>query len=119
MIGIIQLGQGVAVNALLRLGVDLVTIRSEVEEESKKKNSDETAKGENEITHTPRLKKIIALAEKAKEMNHSYVGTEHLLLGILRDDGGLASKILKKLDIDLKSCRNEVLAEIDPNFEDR
>ena len=118
LIGIIQLGQGVAVNALLRLGVDLVTIRSEVEEESKKKNSDETAKGENEITHTPRLKKIIALAGKeAKEMNHSYVGTEHLLLGILRDDGGLASKILKKLDIDLKSCRNEILAEIDPNFE--
>jgi ATP-dependent Clp protease ATP-binding subunit ClpC len=118
LIGIIQLGQGVAVNALLRLGVDLVTIRSEVEEESKKKNSDETAKGENEISHTPRLKKIIALAGKeAKEMNHSYVGTEHLLLGILRDDGGLASKILKKLDIDIKSCRNEVLAEIDPNFE--
>ncbi len=118
LIGIIQLGQGVAVNALLRLGVDLVTIRSEVEEESKKKNSDKTAKGENEITHTPRLKKIIALAGKeAKEMNHSYVGTEHLLLGILRDDGGLASKILKKLDIDLKSCRNEILAEIDPNFE--
>ena len=49
LIGIIQLGQGVAVNALLRLGVDLVTIRSEVEEESKKKNSDKTAKGENDV----------------------------------------------------------------------
>ncbi len=118
LIGIIQLGQGVAVNALLRLGVDLVTIRSEVEDESKKNNSDATAKDENEISHTPRLKKIIALAGKeAKEMSHSYVGTEHLLLGILRDDGGLASKILKKLDIDIKSCRNEILAEIDPNFE--
>ena len=118
LIGIIQLGQGVAVNALLRLGVDLVTIRSEVEDESKKQNSDATAKDENEISHTPRLKKIIALAGKeAKEMSHSYVGTEHLLLGIMRDDGGLASKILKKLDIDIKSCRNEILAEIDPNFE--
>jgi ATP-dependent Clp protease ATP-binding subunit ClpC len=118
LIGIIQLGQGVAVNALLRLGVDLVTIRSEVEDESKKNNSDATAKDENEISHTPRLKKIIALAGKeAKEMSHSYVGTEHLLLGILRDDVGLASKILKKLDIDIKSCRNEILAEIDPNFE--
>ena len=55
--------------------------------------------------------------KEAKEMSHSYVGTEHLLLGILRDDVGLASKILKKLDIDIKSCRNEILAEIDPNFE--
>ena len=118
LIGIIQLGQGVAVNALLRLGVDLVTIRTEVEDESKKKNSDATAKNEKEISHTPRLKKIIALAGKeAKEMSHSYVGTEHLLLGILRDDGGLASTILKKLDIDIKSCRNEILTEIDPNFE--
>ena len=118
LIGIIQLGQGVAVNALLRLGVDLVTIRSEVEDESKKQKSNENPNKKEEITHTPRLKKIIALAGKeAKEMSHSYVGTEHLLLGILRDDGGLASKILKKLDIDIKSCRNEILAEIDPNFE--
>jgi ATP-dependent Clp protease ATP-binding subunit ClpC len=119
LVGIIQLGQGVAVNALLRLGVDFVTVRAEVEKATKNnKNKDQKEKPGGEITHTPRLKKVIALAGKeAKELSHSYVGTEHLLLGILRDKDGLASRILHQLDIDLESCRAEVLAEIDPNFE--
>lgn len=117
LIGIITLGQGVAVNALLRLGVDFVAVRAEVEKESQKnKNKDQKPNGE--ITHTPRLKKVIALAGKeAKELSHSYVGTEHLLLGLLRDNEGIAYRILKNLDIDLESCRKEILAEIDPSFE--
>ena len=119
LLGIIQLGQGVAVNALLRLGVDFVSIRTEVESATKDADKKNQTKGKkDDITHTPRLKKVIALAGKeAKELGHSYVGTEHLLLGILRDDEGLASRILKKLDIDLERCRGEVMAEIDPTYE--
>ena len=117
LVGIITLGQGVAVNALLRMGVDFVTVRAEVEKEANKnKNKEQNKKGD--ITHTPRLKKVIALAGKeAKELSHSYVGTEHLLLGLLRDTEGIAYRILKNLDIDLETCRNEILVEIDPTFE--
>lgn len=118
LIGIVTLGQGVAVNALLRLGVDFSELRLRVRNESDKSNAKNKSADPNEITHTPRLKKIIVLAGKeAKELGHSYIGTEHLLLGILRDKESLASKILNKLDIELDSCRKEVLTEIDPNYE--
>ena len=62
LVGIITLGQGVAVNALLRMGVDFTTIRAEVEKEAKKnKKENNNKKAEKDITHTPRLKKVIAL----------------------------------------------------------
>ena len=119
LVGIITLGQGVAVNALLRMGVDFTTVRSEVEKEAKKNAKDSKKKTtEDSISHTPRLKKVIVLAGKeAKELGHSYVGTEHLLLGLMRDKEGLASRILSSLDIDVETCRKEILMEIDPNFE--
>jgi ATP-dependent Clp protease ATP-binding subunit ClpC len=119
LVGIITLGQGVAVNALLRMGVDFAKVRSEVEKESKKNKKENNKKAEKEITHTPRLKKVIALAGKeAKELSHSYVGTEHLLLGLLRDNEGIAFRILNSLDVDIETCRKEILIEIDPNYED-
>ena len=118
LVGIITLGQGVAVNALLRMGVDFVSVRAAVEKESKNHTNDQKKPKNSEMTHTPRLRKVIALAGKeAKDLSHSYIGTEHLLLGLLRDADGLAHKILTELDIDLETCRSEVLAEIDPNFE--
>jgi len=118
LVGIITLGQGVAVNALLKLGVDFVSVRSGVEAECKKNNKGQKFDKNKELTHTPRLKKVIALAGKeAKNLSHSYIGTEHLLLGLLLEKDGLAYKILNNLDIDHESCRKEVLAEIDPNFE--
>ena len=49
-------------------------------------------------------------------MNHSYVGTEHILLGLLREGEGVAARVLKSLDVDIERCRNEILAELDPNF---
>ena len=77
----------------------------------------QNCKPEGEITHT-RLKKVIALAgQEAKELSHSYIGTEHLLLGILRDQENLASKVLNDLDIELDICRKEILSEIDPHYE--
>jgi ATP-dependent Clp protease ATP-binding subunit ClpC len=97
------------------MGVDFVAIRNEVE---KNTHTEKSKKLDDNITHTPRLKKVIALAGKeAKKLNHSYVGTEHLLLGILQDDEGKAGSILRNLDIDVDTCRKEVLAEIDPSFE--
>ena len=60
---------------------------------------------------------MLALANKeAKALNHSYVGTEHLLLGLLREGEGVAARVLKRLDVDIQRTRNEILAEIDPNF---
>src|SRR6185295_143852 len=65
----------------------------------------------------PRVKKVLALAAKeAKALNHSYVGTEHILLGLLREGDGVAARVLKNLDIDLERARQEVLKELDPNF---
>jgi ATP-dependent Clp protease ATP-binding subunit ClpC len=69
------------------------------------------------IPYTPRVKKVLALAGKeAKALNHSYVGTEHILLGLLREGDGVAARVLKNLDVDIERTRNEILRELDPNF---
>jgi len=69
------------------------------------------------IPYTPRVKKVLALAGKeAKALNHSYVGTEHILLGLLREGEGVAARVLKSLEIDIERTRNEILKELDPNF---
>jgi ATP-dependent Clp protease ATP-binding subunit ClpC len=69
------------------------------------------------IPYTPRVKKVLALAGKeAKALSHSYVGTEHILLGLLREGEGVAARVLKNLEIDIERTRNEILKELDPNF---
>jgi ATP-dependent Clp protease ATP-binding subunit ClpC len=69
------------------------------------------------IPYTPRVKKVLALASKeARALNHSYVGTEHILLGLLREGEGVAAQVLKSLEIDIERTRNEILKELDPNF---
>jgi len=114
LLGLIKLGQGVAVNVLERMGLDLDTVRVEVE---KQVGSGSGQKPVGNIPYTPRVKKVLALANKeAKSLNHSYVGTEHLLLGLLREGEGVAARVLKSLEVDIQRTRNEVLAEIDPNF---
>src|SRR5207247_7085657 len=66
---------------------------------------------------TPRVKKVLALASKeAKALNHTYVGTEHILLGLLREGDGVAARVLKNLDVDIEQTRQEILKELDPNF---
>src|SRR5260370_5853304 len=67
--------------------------------------------------YTPSVKKVIALAVKeAKALNHTYVGTEHILLGLLREGDGVAARVLKNLDVDIEQTRQEILKELDPNF---
>ena len=114
LLGLIKLGQGVAVSVLERLGLDLETVRMEVEKEV---GTGPDTKISGSVAYTPRVKKVLALANKeAKSLNHSYVGTEHLLLGLLREGEGIAARVLQRLEVDIQSTRNEILAEIDPNF---
>ena len=114
LLGLIKLGQGVAVSVLQRMGLDLESVRMEVEKEV---GTGPDTKSSTNIPYTPRVKKVLALANKeAKQLNHSYVGTEHILLGLLREGEGMAARVLTSLSVDLQTTRNEVLAEIDPNF---
>lgn len=114
LLGLIKLGQGVAVNVLQRLGLDLETVRLEVE---KKIGTGPDQKTIGNIPYTPRVKKVLALAGKeAKALNHSYVGTEHILLGLLREGDGVAARVLKDLEVDIEQARQEVLKELDPNY---
>ncbi|MDA7822958.1 ATP-dependent Clp protease ATP-binding subunit [Opitutales bacterium] len=114
LLGLINLGQGVAVNVLQKMGLDLDTVRQAVDEQV---GLGPEAKPSGNIPYTPRVKKVLALAGKeAKSLNHSYVGTEHILLGLLREGEGVAARVLKSLDVDVDRCRNEILSELDPNF---
>src|SRR4051794_23181058 len=114
LLGLIKLGQGVAVNVLQKLGLDLDTVRMEVE---KQVGTGPDQKMIGNIPYTPRVKKVLALAAKeAKALNHTYVGTEHILLGLLREGDGVAARVLKNLDVDIEQTRQEILKELDPNF---
>jgi ATP-dependent Clp protease ATP-binding subunit ClpC len=115
LLGLIKLGQGVAVSVLQKMGLDLETVRSEVEKQVGIGQETKTPVGS--IPYTPRVKKVLALAGKeAKALNHSYVGTEHILLGLLREGEGVAARVLKTLEIDIERTRNEILRELDPQF---
>ncbi len=114
LLGLINLGQGVAVNVLQKLGLNLETVREAVE---KQVGTGPETKPTGNIPYTPRVKQVLALAGKeAKALNHSYVGTEHILLGLLREGDGVAARVLRSLDVDIERCRNEILVELDPNF---
>src|SRR6266446_2441764 len=114
LLGLIKLGQGVAVNVLQKMGLDLERVRMEVE---KHVGPPPETKIIGNIPYTPRVKKVLALAGKeAKALNHSYVGTEHILLGLLREGEGVAARVLKSLEVDIERTRNEILKELDPNF---
>jgi ATP-dependent Clp protease ATP-binding subunit ClpC len=114
LLGLIKLGQGVAVNVLQKLGLDLETVRMEVE---KQVGTGPDQKMIGNIPYTPRVKKVLALASKeAKNLNHTYVGTEHILLGLLREGDGVAARVLKNLDVDIEQTRQEILKELDPQF---
>jgi ATP-dependent Clp protease ATP-binding subunit ClpA len=104
----------VAVNVLQKLGLDLETVRLEV---VKQVGTGPEQKIMGNIPFTPRAKKVLALATKeAKALSHTYVGTEHILLGLLREGDGVASVVLKGFEVDVEKTRQEILKELDPNF---
>ncbi|MCJ8331987.1 MAG: ATP-dependent Clp protease ATP-binding subunit [Lentisphaeria bacterium] len=114
LLGLIKLGQGVAVSVLQNMNLDLETVRLEVEKHSP--SSGQTMQ-EGDIPPTPRVKKVLQLAaQEASALHYNYIGTEHILLGLLREGEGVAAQILRNLDIDAEAVRNEVLKALDPNF---
>src|SRR6516225_3851831 len=114
LLGLIKLGQGVAVKLLQRMGLDLERVRIEVEQHI---GPHPEAKMVGNIPYTPRVKKVLALAGKeAEALKQSYVGTEHILLGLLREGEGIAARVLESLEVDLARTRNEILKELDPNY---
>ena len=114
LLGLIKLGKGVAVNVLANLGLDLETVRMEIERQV---GTGPDQKVIGNIPYTPLVKKVLALAAKeARALNHTYVGTEHILLGILLEGDGVAGRVLKNLEVDIEKTRCEILKELNPNL---
>jgi len=107
LLGLVKEGSGVAANVLKNLEVDLRKIRLEVEK-IVQSGPDMVTMGK--LPQTPRAKKVIEYAmEEARNLNHNYVGTEHLLLGLLREQEGVAAQVLMNLALKLEDVRDEVL----------
>ena len=107
LLGLVKEGQGVAANVLSNLSVDLKKIRLEVEKIVKSGPAMVTM---GKLPQTPRAKKVIEFAiEEARNLGHNYVGTEHLLLGLLREHDGVAAQVLMNLGLKLDEVRAEVL----------
>jgi ATP-dependent Clp protease ATP-binding subunit ClpC len=107
LLGLVKEGSGVGANVLKNLGVDLRKVRLEVEK-LVKSGPDMVTMGK--LPQTPRAKKVIEYAiEEARNLNHNYVGTEHLLLGLLREHDGVAAQVLMNLGLKLDEVREEVL----------
>ncbi len=117
LLGLIREGEGVAAAVLTNLSADLDQVHERIEE-SVKKGKATIALGE--LPYTSRAKKVLEFAmAEARELNHSYVGTEHLLLGLLREEKGIAAQVLNSLGVSLEDARAETLkvlgSEVNPS----
>lgn len=111
LLGLLKLGQGVAVNVLRNLNIDFETVRAEVE---KLVGYGPEIQVFGDPALTGKVKKVFEYAnEEAANLNHNYVGTEHLLLGLLRQTDGVAAQVLENLNVNLKEVRKEVLKELE------
>ena len=109
LLGLVKEGTGVAAHVLKSLGVDLKKIRIEVEKLVQTTGSGSPS-SQQQPPFTPRAKKVLELSvEEARNIGHNYVGTEHLLLGLLRENDGLAAQVLLNMALKLESVREEVL----------
>jgi len=107
LLGLVREKDSVAARILERLGVNLGRVRQEIERQ--------VSRGDGrlgqEMQLTPRAKRVIDLAyEEARQLNNNYIGTEHLLLGLVRESEGIAGRVLARLGVDLERCRREVIA---------
>src|SRR6266496_3723722 len=115
LLGLVKEGSGVGANVLKNLDVDLRKIRLEVEK-LVQSGPDMVTMGR--LPHTPRAKKVIEYSvEEARNLNHNYVGTEHLLLGLLREQEGVAAQVLMNLGLKLEDVREEVLNLLGHNMD--
>ncbi|MCB0826179.1 MAG: ATP-dependent Clp protease ATP-binding subunit [Armatimonadetes bacterium] len=116
LLGLVRESDSVAARVLDKLGVSLTKIRSEVEDQIPKNEARQT----QDMTLTPRAKRVIDLAyDEARNLNNNYIGTEHLLLGLIREGDGLAGRTLSKLGVQLERARQEVMALQDNESQSR
>jgi len=116
LLGLVRETDSVAARVLDRLGVSLSRIRSEVEKQLPRGE----ARQSQDMTLTPRAKRVIDLAyDEARNLNNNYIGTEHLLLGLIREGDGLAGRVLAKLGVELERARREVMALQDNDTQTR
>src|SRR6187399_2321992 len=117
LLGLVKEGSGVAANVLKNLDIDLRKIRLEVEKIVQHgPGGEQVVMGR--LPHTPRAKKVIDYSvEEARNLNHNYVGTEHLLLGLLREQEGVAAQVLMNLGLKLEDVREEVLNLLGHNMD--
>src|SRR5215813_1381628 len=107
LLGLVQEGSGVAANVLRNMGIDLKRIRAEIEKLVK---GSSTMVPMGNLPFTPRAKKVLELSlEEASQLGHNYIGTEHLLLGLIKENEGIAAKVLTNLGVKLEDVREEVL----------
>jgi len=107
LLGLVRESDSVAARVLEKLGVSLNRIRAEVENQLPRGD----ARPSQDMTLTPRAKRVIDLAyDEARNLNNNYIGTEHLLLGLIREGDGLAGRVLAKLGVELEKARKEVMA---------
>jgi ATP-dependent Clp protease ATP-binding subunit ClpC len=107
LLGLVALGEGVAAQVLQDLGIDLKKVRREVE---KMVGTGDNILLVGEVPFTPRAKKVLELAvQEAQDMGHNYVGTEHLLLGLIREEEGVAAKVLESLGASLELVRGQIM----------
>jgi ATP-dependent Clp protease ATP-binding subunit ClpC len=107
LLGLVRESDSVAARVLEKLGVSLNRIRAEVEKQLPRGD----ARPSQDMTLTPRAKRVIDLAyDEARNLNNNYIGTEHLLLGLIREGDGLAGRVLAKLGVELERARREVMA---------
>jgi ATP-dependent Clp protease ATP-binding subunit ClpC len=113
LLGCLRLNQCKAAAVLLKLGLDLEKVRLKIEKSVGHGFADQQISAR--IPATPRVKKILHLAQlEAKELNHPRIGTEHLLLGLLRERDGVAGRVLNDLGVTYESTRPKVLADVQP-----
>jgi ATP-dependent Clp protease ATP-binding subunit ClpC len=116
LLGLIGLGQGVAANVLEKANCDLKAVRSFIEKQIGQGTEQKAAES---ITLNPGAKKIIEVASlEARAMDHRYIGTEHLLLGVLREGDDVVGNVLKGLGVNLETTRDQILKELEPCFKD-
>lgn len=114
LLGLLALGEGVAVMVLKSLGLNLDQLRLEVE---KTCGSGSNTKQEGIIPFTPRVKRVMIMAAtEAKSMNYNFIGTEHLLLALLHEGESAAAKVLRSMNIDAETIRKEVIRALDSDY---
>jgi ATP-dependent Clp protease ATP-binding subunit ClpC len=110
LLGLCRETDGIAARALESLGVDLDAVYMEIEQQVQKGTA---VISSEEISFTPRAKKVLELAvEEARHFNHSYIGTEHILLGLVKEGEGIAAKVLQDMKIDLEKVKAEIIRHL-------